>query len=778
MSRGTGTRTPQTGSSPLPRGRAREYLTSHRLHVALMLAVCLFSYGLFVADPHGVGAHFYNGTTVALLIVIGLGPLLRGARPLSVWMWIPVGAAFLLVSMPLGGHDVAIGPVRLGDVAYYLGYGSVPVCLFRLSQLLGPGSGRGALLDMAAATTGVVLALWTTFISPVIQTGGLPDHLVLAAYPAVDVALLVMCFHLQTRVGRPLGVLRWFTGTLTYQIVLNVAYVITSLYPPEGGLAPLHGAYLFPYLGFAATASHPSIARLTPAVVDENRSLSRNARWWLLLLALTPVVVSTALPVAGTADTVVRTLLVTVLLSILFFRLASSLAALARAEAGSRHRAAHDQLTGVLNRGALLDALERRLHENDYTEHRTALVFLDCDDFKHVNDTWGHHAGDNLLRDLAGRLPGALGSTDILARHGGDEFVVVATVDSEAEALDLADRIMEVFDRPLHVIGERTHRITPSIGIAVTAPGEVTTGDDLLRRADVAMYEAKNLGRGRYVLFDADLDALRRTRATVGDRLGLAIRDNAFHLEIQPLMSGPGYRTLVGWEALARWDDPELGEVEPDVFVPLAEHLGLIYPLGESVLRRACLDLAKLQAAIPEPGAPLPSMCVNVSPSQLLHPGFADVVRDAVAQAGIRPDTLSLEITETMLVNAGEHVHNTLAALGATGVRLCIDDFGTGYASIASLLRLPIDCVKLDKSLLDRVGHEDENGRQLGAVIELIRSLGIDLIISEGVESEEQVRVLEKLGCPIAQGWLFGHSARVEDVLLAARRDPAHAPSR
>ncbi|WP_284305830.1 putative bifunctional diguanylate cyclase/phosphodiesterase [Mobilicoccus caccae] len=424
----------------------------------------------------------------------------------------------------------------------------------------------------------------------------------------------------------------------------------------------------------------------------------------------------------------------------------------------------------------MLDALEDRLIRDAVTGRFTVVLFLDCNDFKRVNDTWGHHAGDTVLRDIATRLPAVLHPREIVARHGGDEFVVVSSTEDTAGAVSLAERVRSAFDAPLRIIPGRVHAMTPAMGLALAGPDDRCTTEELLGRADAAMYESKQRGCGGHVVFDDALALRLRTRAEVGDRLEQVTCTDPFDIVLQPIMGGPEHRTLIGREALARWRDPQLGDVPPDVFVPVAEQLGLITTLGEAVLRRACREAAGLRATGEEDEVDL---FVNVSPAQLRDPGFAGVVRDALATTGLPPARLRLEVTETELVDEGPATAETLEALREAGIRLCVDDFGTGYASLATLLRLPVDCVKLDRSLVAGLGESEAAERQLAAVMSLVRSLGIEDIVAEGVETEQQAIALLELGCPLAQGWFYGRPCPSTDALVgrhllerrAARRD-------
>lgn len=586
-----------------------------------------------------------------------------------------------------------------------------------------------------------------------------------AVYPTVDALLLALAGHLAYRLGNPVPAMTWIIGSLVLVLLVDLVNSLVAISSATGEHAVVTGWYMFFFFGLAAAASHPSVPRLAHRPAPGERSTTGQRRTALIVLTISPVLVSTLVPVGGWIDTVVRVTLVTLLLGLLFLRLSVTMLALSKAESDSHYRATHDQLTGLLNRAEMFNELEQRLVNNAAAGRSTAVLFLDCDDFKYINDTWGHGAGDTLLRDIASRLPRRLGPEPLLARQGGDEFVVVCAVDGLAEAVALARLVRSFFDEPVRIMTNRTHTVTPSIGIALAEPGETVTAEALVGRADVAMYEAKTAGRGRYVVFDDDLARRSRMKSAVADRIGEALRQEAFSLVLQPIMAGADYATIIGWEALARWHDPDLGEVSPAEFIPLAEQHGFINELGEFVLRQACRELALLRELFRLSDV---SMFVNVSPAQLLQPDFVDVVRRALESAGLPPDALWLEVTETLHVDKGPEVTTTLVTLREAGVHLCIDDFGTGYASLSRIMQLPVDCVKIDSFLVARVGEDTTAQRQLGAVIDLVRSLGIEHVVAEGVETSAQEAAVRQLGCPMIQGFLYGRP-KTAQAMLAAR---------
>lgn len=749
-----------SGAAPSTRGpRSRRLAYAGCAVVATCCAIA------YVVDPQGVGLVAFGTANLLLIVAITVGPLLRGVRPRRIWAVETFAGVCLLPSLLGQFVTLDIGPIGFTDLTYFSGYLMLVAWLALLSRYVGPRGEHSTVLDTASATVGAALGLWAVALAPLVGAAGLPSGLVWVVYPTFDVILLAQAVHLALRLRTVPTALRWFMWSLGLQLVLDCIYSVSEALAPRGDDPALLACYLFSFLGMALSATHPSVVELSRRPVDVPPRPQAGRSTALVVFTISPAILSTAIPVTGRVDIVVRIALVTVLLGLLFVRLRRTMTALSFAEADSHHRATHDELTGLLNRAALLDAIGRRLVNDAAGGRATAVLFFDCDKFKHVNDTWGHRAGDNLLRDIAVRLPDRLGPADLLARHGGDEFAVLASVETLDEAVALAEEVRRFFTQPVAILPGRGHVVSTSIGVALARPADGVTTDDLLARADAAMYEAKHAGPGGVVVFGDDLARRAGMRAAVGDRLSEAIEREAFDVALQPIMGGPDYGTLVGWEALARWRDPDLGEVPPDVFVPLAEQLGLICDLGAVILRRACRELAAIRHALADDHV---SIHVNVSPAQLTQAEFVDVVADAIRSAGLPSDCLRLEVTERLLVGEGPTVLGTLAQLRDTGTRICIDDFGTGYASLATLLRLPVDCVKLDKSLVARVGADADAARQLHAVIDLVNSLGIHRVVAEGVETAEQEATLRALGCPMVQGWWYGAPMTVTDVLARA----------
>ncbi|MEA2286019.1 MAG: hypothetical protein QOJ21_2062 [Solirubrobacteraceae bacterium] len=428
-------------------------------------------------------------------------------------------------------------------------------------------------------------------------------------------------------------------------------------------------------------------------------------------------------------------------------------------EAVIRHQSMHDALTGLPNRALLSDRLDHAFARAERDGGHVAVLLLDVDQFKTINDSLGHEAGDDLLVALSARLQQVTRGSDTVARLGGDEFVVLCEVESEDEAFTIAGRIADAWERPISVRSGGEIFVSASIGIAV-ARGH-RSAEQMLREADAAMYRAKDGGRGRFELFDEEMrrDAFERLRTE--SALRRAVERNQFRVLYQPIFDVAGGR-LIGCEALVRWDRPGYGTLlEPGQFIALAEETGLIAPLGRFVLEQATADLAAWRLRHPAAGDV--QLTVNVSGRQLARPEFLDEVRAALRNSGLRPESLGLEITESVLFKDTSSPRSTLEALRGMGVRVLLDDFGTGYSSLARLKGFPVDAIKIDRSFVDGLGCDGEDAAIVGAIVDIARSLGIEAI-AEGVENPAQLARLRELGCTAAQGHLLARPLAVGEL--------------
>jgi diguanylate cyclase (GGDEF)-like protein/PAS domain S-box-containing protein len=413
-----------------------------------------------------------------------------------------------------------------------------------------------------------------------------------------------------------------------------------------------------------------------------------------------------------------------------------------------RQLALYDTLTGLANRAFFHEQFQHIVSIRKAPEQQIALLFLDLNDFKNVNDRWGHEYGDRVLATVGARIHETLRAGDAAARLGGDEFAVVVPFISEpAEAVRVVERLRDAIKTPIEL--DHAHlTVTASIGIAVGSDAQT-----MLQQADAAMYRAKSQQDVGYAFFEPELDATAVQRSRRVMELREAVEEGQFTLDYQPLIDLEAHE-ISGYEALLRWQHPVQGEVAPLEFIPLAEESGLIVPLGKWVLEEACRYGAKLQA---DTGRRT-RMSVNVSARQLQHPDFTTHVEDALDASGFPPDCLTLELTESVLLASGEHIGQRLAALKAHGIMLALDDFGTGYASLSYLQHFPVDIVKIDRSFTDRIDTASADVVLLKGIIDLGNALGLNLV-AEGIQTEAQHQIVRDLGCQGAQGFYFGRPA-------------------
>ena len=423
-----------------------------------------------------------------------------------------------------------------------------------------------------------------------------------------------------------------------------------------------------------------------------------------------------------------------------------------------RHRALHDPLTGLPNRTLFMDRLGQAVNRLRRHQGRAAVLFLDVDRFKLVNESLGHDVGDELLGAAAPRLKQTVRASDTVARFGADEFgILLEDIAGEHDAVDMAQRIAAVFTRPF-VLGGDEHFVTTSIGISLAVGGESPEG--LIRDAETAMHRAKERGRARYELFDETLRGRAMGRLRVENDLRRALERDEFTLDYQPII-GLRDRSITGVEALVRWEHPERGRISPLEFIPIAEENGLIEPIGRWVLERACRQAAGWSAARPD-AAPI-SVAVNLSAVQFDNANLPDTVAAALRASGLDPSLLALEITESVLMGHGEEVARTLSALKAIGARLVLDDFGTGFSSLSYLSRLPLDVLKVDRSFVDGLGSERSDTAIAEAIVALSHALSLD-VVGEGAETARQISELERLGCDRVQGFYFSRPVAAAQI--------------
>ena len=407
--------------------------------------------------------------------------------------------------------------------------------------------------------------------------------------------------------------------------------------------------------------------------------------------------------------------------------------------------AEYDSLTGLANRHRMNRKLDSLLASFKAARRSCAVMMLDLDRFKAVNDTMGHPAGDALLKQVAQRLTSIVGKRGEIGRLGGDEFqIILPDVDDRGTLGELAAKIVQLVSQPYPIDGKQA-MIGTSVGAAI-APYDGDTREELIRNSDLALYAAKNGGRGQYRFYSSDLKDEAEERAQLLDDLRTALEKGELDLFYQPVVRIED-NLVVGCEALMRWEHPERGPVSPGIFIPIAEETNLIGPLGEWALRRACADAAKWPETV--------RVAVNVSAVQFANAEFVDIVRSVLEESGLTPDRLELELTESVLLGDSETIADTFKALKASGVRLALDDFGTGFSSLSYLRSAPFDKIKVDRSFVNDAVQADQNSAKIiAAIVGLADALGMETTV-EGVEAFDQLEVIRGKGAKFVQGFLY-----------------------
>jgi diguanylate cyclase (GGDEF)-like protein len=423
------------------------------------------------------------------------------------------------------------------------------------------------------------------------------------------------------------------------------------------------------------------------------------------------------------------------------------------------HKASHDSLTELANRSVFGDSVREALDGGG----RISVIFVDIDDFKTINDSLGHAAGDELLIEISRRLEDCVRPTDLVARIGGDEFAVMLQTCSKDEAIEITERIMERLGERL-LIAEEPVRIGASAGIA-TCDREDVSREELIRDADLAMYQAKRGGKRSYAVFEPGMEVAMMNRHRFKQRLRDGVDSASLVAHYQPIVALDSGE-VVAREALVRWLDGPNGMVQPRSFIPVAEEIGMIVPIGRLVLNQACQDAHRWNTG----GAEAQAVHVNVSPVELQHPGFLRGVSEALETSGLSPNRLVFEITESVAMQTPEKIVEILEQLRAMGARIALDDFGTGYSSLSRLRRLPVDWLKVGPPLLTGAGQNVDRPL-VTMILSLADSLGCQVIV-EGIESEQQRAELLEFGCKFGQGFYLGMPAELPPTAGRAEVDP------
>jgi len=669
----------------------------------------------------------------------------------------------------------------LADASYLFTYPLAAAGLMIMIRMRSPRRDLTALVDALLLAGGLALLIWVFTITPTVaQSVRWFDSAVSIAYPIGDVLLLAVILRLLIGGGvRGWSPVLLVVGALGL-MASDIAYALVRLYGNWHVGSPADLGWILFYVCWGAAALHPSMTVLTEPHAREGRLTAGR----VIPLAVTALVAPTVLLVESIQHNVKDAAVIAVFSALLFMLVLARLALQGRQQryqesvAASkamvkelRDRAYHDALTGLGNRARFQERSEMAFKRARESDGVVCMLLIDLDNFKEVNDTLGHRAGDELLITAAKRLSAAVRPGDLPVRFGGDEFAVLLADGSLPEGAEaLAARLVRTFSEPFQ-IWDTQAEVRASIGVASSSDdpkvAEEDAADVLLRNADLALYAAKADGKGIWTRYRPQLYEAAMERVRLRTSLDTAIARDEFFLYYQPIVDlrGGGER-VAGFEALVRWQHPEFGLLGPNQFIPLAEETGQIVPLGAWILGRAITDAARWNAG--RPRGQTRRVTVNVSAHQFLDDGLVDSIDRKLTEAGLPAELLILEITETaFLHHHGPEVQRNLNALSRIGVRIAVDDFGTGYSSIAYLRDLSIDILKADRSFVERIAEDSGHLRLLQGIITVAYALEID-VVAEGVETVAQRDLLRKMGCRYAQGFYYSPAVPVDRVAALA----------
>jgi diguanylate cyclase (GGDEF)-like protein len=727
-----------------------------RIYLALMAVLAVMVVALPPASP-GVDLLVVAMGIASLVALLAASSKLR-SNPSPSWTasqrdpFLVLATALAMLMAPAAANLTASRSAvdhvlwSSGMVAAALGAGALLIVVRDLT----PGRAGDALFKSAIIATALGLLAWVAgqrlFQPEVTELGPMVTLLGPALLDLVVVSLGLHMLHLRTRARSD----AWLT-VIAWVLVLaaDATRLLDGVTGQSVSEGPLTAARIAAFGLLGAAALHPHSTQVPDTVLAPLDRLP-SAQVWLVASAvvLGPAVLGLGLNERRSFTVVI------VLSAILSLLVVTYLVRLVQGRAKLEHRAHHDELTGLANRTLFADRAAVAIAHARRTDAHGAVLFLDLDRFKNVNDSLGHAVGNQLLQAVAKRIRAATRAEDTVARLGGDEFVVLLpALEDPAAAATVAATIVDAFTDPFTVSGHRVFA-SPSIGIAVF-PADGDDAEALLKNADTAMYRAKDRGRRTYCTYQSSMNDQAQARLALEGRLHDAIERCEMRLHYQPKIHLSSGR-VTGMEALLRWEHPELGLLQPASFISLAEESGLIVPLGEWALNEACRQNQEWSDA----GFGPLVVAVNLSLRQFQQQRIEDVTASALRSSGLDPELLELEVTESLAMHEPDDVSATLRDLREMGVRCSIDDFGTGYSGLSQLTRLPIDKLKIDKSFVATI-DTDREAPLVMAVVALAHGLGLE-VVAEGVETDAQLERLQELGCDEMQGFLFSRPVSAE----------------
>ncbi len=727
----------------------------------VVAGLCLLPIYTWLLD--GLVADLFWDAFVGAILVIGLVAVARMPRHRAAWAWILGGQVSFLFGDLGFNYNTYLSEsgatYSFADVFYLAGYPCMAIGLVLLLRVQGPFKDFGGLVDGLIVAVGAGVILWVFLMAPTASDSTLTvvDRLIGVAYPAGDLLLFTIGAQVAVRQLHR-GIPFWtMTASMMVMLIADVGYTYLTLHSTYtvGGL--LDAGWWMSYVLVVAAAVHPDAFKVADPVPEHQQS-RLTVRRLVVLGAVTfasPVLLTIRALFGASSDMPALLGGTMVMFALVVLRLALVTRELEASRTRLLHEATHDSLTGLSNRPVFSDRVGGALTRRQPAGMHAAVLSIDLDDFKSVNDSLGHAAGDRLLCIIADRLTALLRPGDTVARLGGDEFAILLESVSGGAATAVARRAVDTISQPVDVGAEL--RIFPNGSIGIAFADLYEDVDAVMRDADVAMYLAKHHGKGRVEVFALGMRQRVLERLELRVELVDALDRDELAVRYQPVVDIDNH-WIHGFEALLRWNHPTRGEVQPVQFIGIAEETGLLIPIGRWVLEEAC---RQVQGWDPSPEGP--EISVNVSPVQLGDVSFVSDVRRALDRSRLAPGRLLLEITESTLVDDPDNAAHVLSSLRDLGVRVALDGFGGEHTSLEQLRTLPVDVVKFDRGFV--TSSLAGNSNVLSGLIEFAHNLGIDTV-GEGVETTGQLDQLRSMGCRYAQGFLIARPLTPADARM------------